>query len=49
MMDEDYKEWRWEADPKIPGWLLEEWGLLDAYKGPGPWPNNNEEGEEDGD
>ena len=49
-MDKDYEEWRWTADPEIPGWLLEEWGLLGAYKGLGPWPNDNdEEGEEDGD
>ena len=42
-------EWYETLDREIPGWLLEECGLLDEYKGPGPWPNGGKDEDVDQD
>ena len=34
-----FKEWCKTADTSIPEWILEDWGFLESYDGPGPWPN----------
>ena len=42
-----YEEWRKSASLEIPEWLLEKWELLDGYTGPGPWPNDGEQEDDD--